>query len=193
MTRLGHPGDGGRIILFEGGRLRVLALFATTALLLAIQNVLDRFLPLSLDFATLLAVFLALESQVVSGAVLALLTGYLGDLASGESRGLVAASSVLVFLLLRLSVVRLTGSRWLMITGISVIAVVLALFLRLTIESLVGPGRSSFDAMSSAFPGLVLGAALFGYPVYRLVRLVDNRFRTREDEVTIKSFTPRRS
>src|SRR5688572_1624755 len=117
-------GDGGRVVLFEGGRLRVLVLLAITALLMAVQNVLNRFLPVSVDVASLAIVYLALESQVVSGAVLALMVGYLGDLSSGESRGLISASAVLVYLILRLSVVRLTGARFLPITVISVISTV---------------------------------------------------------------------
>lgn len=190
--KLGFRGEGDRVVLFEGGRLRVLVLLAVTALLMAIQNVLNRFLPVTIDVTSLVVVYLALESGVVSGAVLALLIGYAGDIASGESRGLVSASAVFLFLILRLSVVRLTGARFLPITAMSVVASVLSLLLRMAIETVVGPGRSTFSGMSTAFIGLMLGAALFGYPCYRLIRSVDNRFRTREDEVTIRSFTPRR-
>src|SRR5262245_61200531 len=164
MAPLGAPGDGGRVVIFEGGRLRVLALLAVTAVLLAVQGVWIRFTSVVLDVTTLVVVYLALESQVVSGSVLALLVGYLGDLASGESRGLVSSSSVMVFLVLRLSVVRLTGSRWLPITAISLVATLLALFLRFAIEALVGPDRSSFSAMSPSIVGLVIGSLVFGYP-----------------------------
>jgi cell shape-determining protein MreD len=190
---LGHPGDGGRIVLFEGGRLRMLFLLATTAILLAIEGALGRFLPISVDVAALVIVYLALESSLISGAVLALFVGYLGDLVSGESRGLITASLVLVFLLMRLSVVRMTGARWMVITALAVVGTLLALFFRLAIESVIGPGRSSFAAMSPAFLGLVIGAAAFGYPVYSVLRWIDDRFRTREDDGPIHSFLPRRS
>jgi rod shape-determining protein MreD len=181
-----------RLVLFEGGRLRVLALLAVAALLFAAQNVLIHRTPLVLDAAALVVVYLALESAVTSGAVLALLVGYLGDVFSGESRGLVSASLVLVFLLIRLSVVRLTGSRWIPITALSVVATLLALFIRFLIEALVGPDRSTFSAISPSLGSLVIGAVLFGYPCYRLLRFVDDRFRTREDDATIRSIIPRR-
>lgn len=190
---LGFRGEGDRVVLFEGGRLRVFVLLLVTTVLMAIQNVLNRYLPVTLDVTSLVIVYLALESRVISGAVLALLIGYLGDLASGESRGLVSASAVFVFLVLRLSVVRLTGARFLPITAMSALAALASLFVRLGIETVVGPGQASFAGMSGAILDVVLGAALFGYPCYRLLRSVDDRFRTREDEVTIRSFTPRRS
>jgi hypothetical protein len=69
---------------------------------------------------------------------------------------------------------------------------VLALFLRVAIESLVGPDRTTFAAVSPVLPGLVIGAAVFGYPCYRLLRWIDSRLRSREDEVAFKSITPRR-
>lgn len=190
---LGHPGDGGRIVLFEGGKLRMLFLLLTTTLLLAIEAALSRFLPISIDIAALVVVYLALESSLVSGAVLALFVGYLGDLFSGESRGLISASLVIVFLVIRLSVVRLTGARWMVIIALSVIGAMLALFFRLMIEEVIGPGHSSFAALKPAVLGLVIGAAVFGYPLYRLLRWVDDRFRVREDDAPIHSFLPRRS
>jgi cell shape-determining protein MreD len=181
-----------RLVLFEGGRLRALAILGVTVLLLSIQSVVLHRTPLASDVATLLIVYLALESGLVTGILLALMIGYAGDLFSGESRGLISGSLVLLFLILRLSVVRLTGSRWIPITAISVLATLLSALLRLGLEGIVGPGRSTLNAMLPALPGLMLGAALFGYPCYRLLRFIDDRFRSREDEVTLSSLVSRR-
>src|SRR5688572_24963424 len=129
MEPLGYHNEPGwkiRLALFEGGRMRFAALLGTTLLLLVIQSVAATNPRLRTDMATLVIVYLALENAPLSGAVAALLVGYLADVFSGESRGLAAASMVIVFLVVRLLVVRFTGARWFMITAISVLSTAFA-------------------------------------------------------------------
>lgn len=168
---------------FEGGRARLIVLLAITWLLLTLQSVAATHPRLRLDLGVLVVIYVALEYAMVRGAVTALLIGYLGDVFSGESRGLMAASMVLVFVLVRLMVVRVTGSRWLMITSISALGVIVRLAFHFGIEAFAGPNRSTFRAIVPALPALIFGTALLGFPVYRLLRLVDDRFKPRDEPI----------
>lgn len=79
-----------------------------------------------------------------------------------------------------------------MITAISVIATTLSFIVRIALEGTFGPGLSTLHAMMPAVPALMIGAVVFGYPCYRLLRAIDERFKPREDAVPLASTMPRR-
>lgn len=184
-------GGGSPWTVLEGGPIRLAALLGVAWLLIAAQGVLA-LSGLRVDLGTLAVVYFALESAPFAGGVASLLVGYLADLSSGEARGLSSASMVLSFLLVRLSVSRSNSARGLMISAVAVLGTALTFLARLALESWVGPDLASWDQALSALPSMLLGAALLGYPTYRVMRLVDDRVRRREDDVAHRTLLPRR-
>jgi rod shape-determining protein MreD len=178
---------------FEVGRARLFAHVVLASLLLVLESVAARSPHFRLDLASLVIVYIALEYTLLQGAFATLIVGYLADLISGESRGLSMAGLVIVFLLVRLLVVRITGSRWFMVTSVSVFSTIAALLLRLLIEAIVGPASATLRSITPAIPSLVVGSAVLAVPCYRLFRLVDDRFRPRDDSFTVyPSYVPRK-
>lgn len=179
MSGLGpaRPAWGG---LFEPATARALADLALALLLFVALSVVRApvFRP---DLATLVVVFLALEHELVLGLSLSAAVGYLSDQFSGLGAGLDAATCVVVFLVLRLFVARIVGSAFVMVTVLSVVATGVAFLVRQLIEMVVGPNQAGLAGLAPALPSVVAGAAGLGFVVYRLFRLVDDRFRPRED------------
>jgi rod shape-determining protein MreD len=195
MEPLTHRGESRlRVWLapFEGGRARLFVHLALACLLLSASSVASRSPRFRLDLAVLVIVYVALEYPMLRGIVAALVVGWIADLMSGESRGLSMAALVIAYLLVRLVVARITGSKWIMITGVSVFATIVDFIVRFLLESLVGPSLATVRSMGSAIFTLLFGALILGYPCYRLFRFVDNRFRPREESVVVGSLTPRR-
>jgi hypothetical protein len=79
-----------------------------------------------------------------------------------------------------------------MVTAVSVFATVVDFVVRFLLESLVGPSLATVHSMGPSTVTLLAGSLFLGYPVYRLLRLVDDRFRPREQGVVVGSLTPRR-
>ncbi|MCK6547420.1 hypothetical protein L6R52_16340 [Myxococcota bacterium] len=177
--------------LIDGGPLRLIGMLVAATLLVAVETVVATRPPLRFDLGTLAVVYFALESPVAGGAVASLLVGLVADVFSGESRGLSSASMMVAYLVVRLLVARSTGARWGMITAVSLLGTSIVFFVRFALEAAVGPDRATFDAASPALPFLLLGAVLFGYPVYRFLRWVDERFRPRDDDAGFRMI-PRR-
>jgi rod shape-determining protein MreD len=195
MDPIGQRGESPlRALLapFEVGRARLYAHLVLASAMLVIASVGAKSPMVRIDVASLVIVYVALEYTLLRGAVAAIAVGYLADLVSGESRGLSMASSVMVFLMVRLLVVRVTGSRWFMVTSVSMFSTAVALSARFLIENTVGPANTTIRAVSPAFASLLIGSALLGYPCYRLFRLVDDRFRPRADTIAYASLIPRR-
>lgn len=161
--------------------LRGAVLVGLSVLILAGGTVLARHPTLRPDFAALLVVYFALEHHLLGGLGLTLAVGYVADVFAGESRGLYTSSLVLTYLVLRLVVLRVLGARWFLVTGIAVAGSVLALVFRLLIEAVLGPGRTSLAGLWPAVPAILLGAVLFGYPCFRLLRAVGTRLQPREE------------
>lgn len=177
---------------FDGGRARLAAHVVLATMLLAAAGVGARLLAFRMDVGALVIVYVALEYSLLRGAIAAGVLAYIADLFSGESRCLTMASLAIVFVVMRLMVVRVTGARWLTITAVSVFATIVDLTLKLALETLVGPGVTTFAAMAPSLPAILGGAAVFGYPCYRLFFLVDDRFRPREESIVYGTLVPRR-
>lgn len=175
------PGPSPWRRLFGSVRFRLLLIALVATILLTIQSVVARQPTLRSDFATLVVVYLALEQSFGTGLVMTLVVGYVADVFSGEPRGLYMASLVIVFLLLRMVVFRIVGSRWFIVTAIAVLSTLAALLVRLAIESMLGPGEASLADVSPALVATFGVAATFGYPIYRLLRFIEERFRGREE------------
>src|SRR5688500_9500361 len=145
-----------------------------------------------MDLATLVIVYFALEETPVSGVFSALLVGYFADVFSGESRGLTSGAMVVAFLIVRLLVARFAGARWMLVTTISLLGTLVVFVVRLIIAFAFGEQPVSWHGAAPALPALVIGALLFGYPAYRLLRWIDQRFLRREDDMSFPSLIPRR-
>jgi rod shape-determining protein MreD len=151
-----------------------------TAILLTIQSVMAQRPTLRPDVATLVIVYLAMDHELISGLVTTLVVGYIADVLSGDPPGLYLASLVIVYLLLRLIVLRIVGSRWFIVTGLSILATSLAILVRLAIEAFLGPDEASFAAIRPALFFTFLVAALGGYPIYRVLGFFERGLRADE-------------
>jgi rod shape-determining protein MreD len=165
---------------------RNLAILLVTVALLAVQGALLRHPLARVDLATLVVLYLALERPVIGGAGMAAAVGYLADVFTGTDRGLHAVALLILFMVVRLVVARLAGGRFVFVTVVSVLGSLASVALVLAVEGLVGPDRSSFAAMAPALgPGLI-GAAVLGYPCYRLLHALDARLTEPEDELVFR-------
>lgn len=165
---------------------RTVALFAVTLLLLVLQGTLLDHRITRADVATLVVVYLALERPVIAGAVQALVVGYLADVFAGTDRGLYAASLVIVFLAVRLLVSRLAGGRFLFVTVTCALATIGTGVISLGVERVVGPGNLRWSSVSPTFAPMLIAAAALGYPCYRLLQALDERFGEPEDDLVFR-------
>src|SRR5687767_11228919 len=159
---------GLKAFLFSA-RIRVTLVVVAATMLLATQSVFALEPELRADVATLVIVYLSMEHELISGMVVTLVVGYIADVFSGDPPGLYLASLVIVYLVLRLIVLRIVGSRWFIVTGLSILATFFAIVVRLLIEALIGPDEASLAAFNPALPATFLVAALGGYPIYRVL------------------------
>jgi rod shape-determining protein MreD len=156
---------------------RRLLVVLLSLLLLVIAAVVRHRPGLTIDVLSPIIVYLALEHGLMDGLGLAVVIGYIADVSSGEARGLTTSVAVLLFLGLRLFVSRIIGATPLMVTLMVLFGTALSLFLRLSIETTIGPDEASLSGVWPALPGLFGGAALFGYPVYRLLHAISTFVR----------------
>ena len=156
---------------------------AVVLVLLAVEGALLSGPLLHADLATLAVVYLALEWRVIPGAAVAFGVGYLADVFGAAPRGLHASAMVIVFFVVRLVVSRILGGHAVLITAIGVLATLLSLGTVIGVERVVGPGETSFHALSPAVPWLLGSAAILTYPSYRFFKWVDDRFREPDDEL----------
>jgi hypothetical protein len=162
------------------GSLRDLLLLLAATLVLTAGHALAVVPWLRPELGALLVVYLALERSLMSGLALTLAVAYVADVLSGEARGLTTGALVLVFLVLRLLVMRVLGSSVAMVTSLAVLATALVMVFRFGIEALLGPGLSSWSAAAPALPASLVSAVLLGYPIHRLLAALDERARPRE-------------
>jgi rod shape-determining protein MreD len=174
---LDKPRRPGLEALLQSGRLRLVLVVVAATILLTAQSVLALKPRLRPDVATLVIVYLAMEHELVAGLVTTIVVGYITDVFSGDPPGLYLASLVMVYLVLRLIVLRIVGSRWFIVTGLSILATFFAILVRLLIESVVGPDEMTFSRISPALPITFLVAALGGYPIYRVLGFFERGLR----------------
>lgn len=171
MSGLSDKGD-----VFEPQALRMIVnLLCALSLVIGLSVVrIPAFRP---DVLTLVVVFLALEHELVFGLIIAVCAGYLSDLYSGLGPGLDAATNVGVYLVLRVFVTRIAGSRPLTVTVLALMSTVLALLIRQALEALLGPNQASLRGLVPALPSIILVPIFTAYPLYRVLRWVDGQFR----------------
>lgn len=166
---------------------RALVTWGLTWFLLVLYTTVARRFGLFMDVPSLVVTYLALERGVIPGAIMALGVGYLGDIFSGTARGHLATVAVLVFLVVRLGVTKFSGARWVLVSVVGVLTVLLSQALSLLVEGLVGPGRFTLHAEAPALLKLVLANLFLSYPLHRLLRLVDERIFRPEDDLVFRS------
>lgn len=165
-----------------GAAIRYGATFGLSAVVLSVASVLARSPRSRVDLLAPIIVFLSLELELLPGLVMAFGLGYLADVFSGEPRGLYWSSTVLLFLVLRLFVAQIVGSRPPMVVAIVLLTTALGLVLRLVLQAVIGFGRAPLAAITPSLVALVVGALFLGYPIYRLFSAVDDRLKPREDQ-----------
>ncbi len=165
----------------EGRHGSSLALLATAFVALCAQSVAARHPLLRADVATLFVVYFALEHEFVGGLLLTVVVAYLGDVFSGEGRGLYVSSLVVVFLMNRIIALRFVTVRGPGVIGLGVLGTVVAFFLRLWIEAVVGPDRARLEGITLGFLVLVLLNGVLSYPCYRFLAAVEARLKGRPD------------
>lgn len=136
---------------------------------------------LRFDLGALIVVFIALELELVPGLLMTLVVGYLAGLHSGDTPGMTITSLVLVYLLLRLIVVRVRAPQWPLVLGLGLLSVLASLCFRFGLDQLLGKGELHLSAIQGGMYPNLLGALVLSYPIYRGLRAVKERFKTRED------------
>ncbi len=174
---LDKPRRAGLKALLKSGRLRVALVVIAAAILLTVQSVVAQKPRLRPDVASLVIVYLAMDHELIPGLVVALVVGYVADVFSGQAPGLYMASLVVVYLVLRLIVLRIVGSRWFIVTGLSILATFLGILVRLSIVDVLGPGGVGFRTIGPTLPVAFLVAVLGGYPIYRLLGFCEHGLR----------------
>jgi hypothetical protein len=166
--------------------VRGAALLLVTIGLLMIQGVLFGADRIRVDVGLAIVVFLALERAVIPGASWAIVVGYLNDVFAGSSRGLYGSAFVIVFFVLRLIASQLAGGGVLFVSALGLLASLLSIVLMLLLERFLGPGTSTVAGLSPALPSLMLGALVLSYPIYRLLKRVDDQFTEPEDDLVFR-------
>ena len=159
--------------------LRVIVLLVTHALVLSFQSVWSIHAWLRPDFTTLFVLYVALEFDLVPGALLAFCLSYFSDVLSGDPAGLHLASSVLVFFGFRLAIARMERTTATSVVVLGVAGVLIKLVCVFLLESWLGPNEKRVSAVFSSLASVVISACVLSYPLYRLLGRIDRRFRER--------------
>ncbi len=161
--------------------LRMAVLVFAALVLLVAQSVIARSWSIRLDASSLVVVFLALETPFWSGLWTSLLVGYLAGLYSGVPAGLDAAVAVGQYVVIRIFVARIVGSRWLMVTTIAGMATAGALAGRLMIQNAVGAEPIYWRLVLPAVPGQLAAAVVLGWPIFRVLQWVQLQLTPRDE------------
>ena len=158
---------------------RVTVLAIAALVLLVGTSVVARSWPVRIDAATLVVVFLALETNFHTGLWASLLIGYLAGLYAGVPAGLDAAVAVALFAVLRVFVARIVGSRWVMVTTVATIATFGAIAGRLFVHGLFQP--IPWPLVLPSIPGQLVASVILAWPAYRLLRAVQTQLTPRDE------------
>lgn len=165
----------------DGARIRDLVLILLSWALFILQSALAINPGLRFDLGALIIVFIALELELFPGLLVSLAVGYLDGLHAGDTPGMTITALVLVYLLLRLVVVRVRAPEWPLIIGLGLIATMVDLMARFFVDAVVGKSELHLSGIGDGLAGNLAGALLLSYPIYRALRAVKERFKTRED------------
>ncbi len=156
----------------RGPGLRTGTLLIATIVLLVVQSVVAHRLPIRLDMATLVIVFLALETAFWPGLWTSLIVGYLAGLHSGIPAGVDASVAVIEYIVIRIFVARVVGSRWLLVTTIAAAATAGAVLAQMFILSMLGSSARTWLLVFPTLPARVIASALLAWPVFRVLQWV---------------------
>ncbi len=134
----------------------------------------------------LVVMCVVLERDVVGGALTSALVGYVADVLWASERGLHALAAAATFLLLRVLVARVPGSRPPTVIGLGTLGVALVAVLPSLADALLGGGTRSPLAALGAAPGLALAGALCAWPTFVVFRRVERGFREREEDAALR-------
>ncbi len=176
MTLGLEPGPGRGVLGFRSA-----VMVFTALLLLVTQSVIARSWPIRVDAATLVVVFLALETSFWSGLWTALFVGYLAGLYSGVPAGRDAAIAVAIFVIVKIFVARLVGSRWLMVTTIGAMATAGAIASRIFVHNAVGASPVPWGLVLPAVPGQLAAAIVLAWPVFRVLLWVQRQLTSGDE------------
>ena len=138
------------------------------------------------NVAVVFVVFLALERGFVPGAVMAMILGYLSDVVFGTDRGLYMMTMVTVFVCIRFLIVRFQGVQALFVTLISGLGAILATLVPVVLEKVFSVSEHSVPLFTLSNTVIVITGAALGYPVFRTLRGLEERFHEPEDDFVFK-------
>jgi len=136
--------------------------------------------------AALFVMYFGLERTFVSGALMSMTLGYLSDVILGTDRGLFMFSMVMVFVIIRFVGARFQGGRGWYVTFIASLAALLTVFISSALEFTVGLGKSRFSLFSLSTVAVIITSAALGYPLYKLLKGLDERFHEPEDDFVFR-------
>lgn len=160
--------------------VRIAVLVSAAMVLLVMQSVVARNWAVRVDAATLVVVFLALETSFRTGMWASLFVGYLAGLYSGVPAGMDAAVSVAQFVVLRIFIARIVGSRWFMVTSVATLATGGAIAGRLFVQAVFG-GGVPWSLIVPSIPGQIVSSMVLAWPVFNLLRWVQLQLTPRDE------------
>lgn len=157
-----------------------IVVFAALVLMLQ-QSVIARSWPVRVDSATLVVVFLALETPFWTGLWTSLVVGYLAGLYSGVPAAMDAAVAAATYVVIRVFVARVVGSRWLMVTTTALMATAGAILGRVIVSRMLSPNPAPWSMVAPSVPAQLVAAAALGWPVFRILQWVQLQLTPRDE------------
>ena len=117
---------------------------------------------------------------------MAMILGYLSDVIIGTDRGLLMLTMIFVFIFIRFLVARFQGGQGLFVTLISGLGAFLATTIAVLIEKLFSIQSNQVSVFSLSTAAIVITGAALGYPVYRSLMVLEERFHEPEDDFVFK-------
>lgn len=161
----------------ESGGLRASSILLLGALYTSAASAFALMTGVRIDAAAIGLTLCARDTEPLRGLVLACGLGYLAELYSGQPHGLWMFGASVAYAVLRVVLVRLVSHRASTVVALAALATLVAAAARGLLGASVGQPAGG----AAAALGSTLATALVAYPGYRLMRLVSDRFRRRDD------------
>jgi len=161
--------------------VRTVVVVSAALVLLVMQSVIARNWPIRIDAGTLVVVFLALETSFWTGMWTSLIVGYLAGLFSGVPASMDAAVAVAQFVVIRIFVARIVGSRWLLVTTIVVMATSGAIAGRTLVHAVVGADEIPWRLILPAVLGQLGASLVLAWPVFRALQWLQLNLTPRDE------------
>ena len=166
----------------ESGLLRVASVLAATLVLLASSSFAVVHIGVRVDVISLSVVFLALEFGTVSGLMMCVVLGYLGDLFAGQPKGLWITGAVWSYFLLKALMTSAFEARLPTVVVLGIISTVFSWFIRSLVLVFLGPEGLPRGIWLPLLSSL-LSAIVLAYPVYLFIHFCSDRFRGRDESM----------